>query len=175
MLSLIVAHTLVNRVIGKENELLWRIPEDLAFFKSKTLGKIVVMGRKTYESLPKKNKPLLDRKTYILTRDTSYKVDHPDVTVFNDLQKCLMVAQLKCGEVMVAGGQQIYEQCLPYADRVYATILNQSYDGDTFFPQLNPDEWDKSYDHLFASEQLELFYNRIIFDRKKSAPKGANI
>lgn len=173
MVSIIVAHTLADRIIGKDNKLLWHIPEDLAFFKEKTLGKIVVMGRITYESLPEKSKPLLGRTTYILSRDPNYKIKHPDVRVFTDIEKCLMVAQLSCSEVMIAGGEQIYKVCLPYADKIYATIINERHEGDTYFPKLNAKEWETIDDQLFASEQLELFYNRVTLKRiKKDAPKG---
>ena len=175
-ISIIVAHSLSGRVIGNDNKLLWCLPEDLAYFKSRTMGKTVVMGRKTYESLPASVRPLPGRTTYVLTRNKDYKVNHPNVRVFSDVEKCLMVAQLSCSEVMVAGGEEIYKLCLPYTDRIYATIVSGDYKGDAHFPKLSQDEWGKTDDHMFASEQLELFYTRVIFDRtKKDAPKGVQI
>ena len=139
-----------------------------------TKDKVVVMGRKTYESIPDKYRPLPGRTTYILTRDPTYKVDHPSVRVFNDVEKCLMVAQLASQEVMIAGGEQIYKLCLPYTDKVYATIVSGDYEGDTHFPPLSMDDWHKEDEGMFVSEQLELFYTRVIFERhKKGAPKDA--
>jgi dihydrofolate reductase len=173
-ISIIVAHSLHKRVIGNKGDLPWTIPEDLQFFKTMTTGKAVVMGRKTYESLPQSVRPLPNRKTFILTRNEDYKIAHPDVQTFTDLKKCLMVAKLSSEEVMIAGGEQIYKLCMPYTDRIYATIISGDYEGDAFFPKLSQDEWDKSdYDYDFVSEQLELFYSRVVFNRKKGAPKGA--
>lgn len=138
-----------------------------------TMGKAVVMGRKTYESLPASVRPLPGRKTFILTRNEDYKINHPDVAVFTDVKKCLMMAQLRSEEVMIAGGEQIYRLLLPYTDRIYATIVTGDYKGDAHFPKLSQDDWDKTDDYDFVSEQLELFYTRVVFNRKKGAPKGA--
>ena len=167
-ISMIVAYSESTRVIGNENKLLWHIPEDLKFFRRMTEGKVVVMGRKTYESIPEQFRPLPKRTTYVLTRDENYAVDHPDVTVFNDVKKALMVAKLSCEEVMIAGGEQIYRAALPYADKVYATIINERYEGDAVFPVLNPYEWKCSEREAnqHVSEQLELFYVRQTFYRQ---------
>ena len=108
MVSIIVAYS-KNRVIGNENDIPWYIREDMQFFKKRTTGKIVIMGRKTYESIPEKHRPFPNRETYILTRDKSYRVDHPDVTVFNEFKKALMVAKLKAGDTEIRN----YLQQLP--------------------------------------------------------------
>src|SRR5690606_28043219 len=136
-------------------------------FQKMTLGKIVIMGRKTYESLVVR--PLPGRTTYILTRDAAYSVDHPDVKVFTDLEKCLFSAHLASEdkEIMIAGGGEIYRAFLPYADRVYATIVNGDYDGDATFPELPEDEWEVIGEHSYASELLELFYVRLTYKRIK--------
>lgn len=174
MLSIIVAYAM-NHAIGKNNQLLWHIPADLKFFRKMTEGKIVIMGRKTYESIPENFRPLPNRKTFVLTRDPSYTVDHPDVQVFTDVEKCLMVAQLTNEEVMIAGGAQIYEMTLPYVDRIYATIINESFEeADAYFPEIDLEQWEVTYEGAFASEQLELFYTHMHYKRrhKKDAPKG---
>jgi len=176
MFSIIVAYALHGRAIGKDNQLLWDLPEDLKYFRKVTQGKVVIMGRKTYESIPEKFRPLPNRKTFILTRDPDYNVVHPDVKVFTDVEKCLMVAKLASEEVMIAGGEQIYKLLLPYADRIYATIVCGSYDeADAYFPKLSQDEWGKTHDEDFGSEQLELFYSRVVFEKRKGAPKDAFI
>lgn len=170
MVSIIVAYS-KNRVIGNENDIPWYIREDMQFFKKRTTGKIVIMGRKTYESIPEKHRPFPNRETYILTRDKSYRVDHPDVTVFNEFKKALMVAKLKAGdtEIMVAGGAQIYELALPYTDIIHATILAEDFIGDAHFPILPEEDW-----HLtesiedFYDEQLDLYYKRFTFQRKRT-------
>lgn len=172
-ISIIVAYA-QDRVIGKDNKLLWYLPEDLRFFKEMTEGKVVIMGRKTYESIPEKFRPLPKRTTYILTRDKDYTVDHESVRVFTDAGKCLMMASLASSgrEVMVAGGEQIYRLLLPYADTIYATVLNDTYDGDTFFPDIDMRKWKLHSEHGLTTPQLELFYTRRIYKRK-GVPKDA--
>ena len=169
VISIIVAYA-KNRVIGSEQDIPWYIREDMQFFKKRTTGKIVIMGRKTYESIPDKYRPFPDRQSYILTRDESYEVDHPNVTVFTDFKKALYVAQLTAGddEIMIAGGAQIYKLAMPYADRVYATILADDFTGDAYFPILSEDEWHHT-DSIedFWDENLDLFYRRFVYQRKR--------
>jgi len=167
--NIIVAHA-QNRVIGKGNEIPWYISEDMQFFREATVGHPVIMGRRTYESIPAKHRPLPNRTTLLLTRDTEYIVDHPNVKVVHSLEKALFEAKLMSEEVYVAGGAQVYELAIPYTDRVYATVLLQDFEGDTFFPQLNSDEWycvDSIED--FVDEQLDLLYRRYIYQRKKGS------
>jgi len=165
--NIIVAYA-QNRVIGNGNEIPWYIREDMKFFKEATVGKPVIMGRKTYESIPAIHRPLPNRTTFLLTRDTGYIVDHPNVKITHDFEKALFESKLVGEEVYVAGGAQVYELALPYTDRVYATVLLQDFEGDTFFPQLKADEWycvDSVED--FHDEQLDLLYRRYIYQRKK--------
>jgi len=167
--NIIVAHA-QNRVIGNANEIPWYIREDMKFFKEATIGKPVIMGRKTYDSIPAKYKPLPGRITFILTRDTNYVVDHPDVKIAHNLDKAIFEAKLISDEVYIAGGAQVYEQALPYTDRIYATVLSQDVDGDAFFPQLPSKEWhilDSVED--FHDENLNLFYRRYIYQKKKES------
>lgn len=122
------------------------------------------MGRKTYESLPG---PLENRTIFVLTRDKNYTVTDPNVKVFTDVEKCLMMAELMSDakEVMVAGGEEIYKIFLPYATKVYATIIYGDYIGDAKFPLLPQTEWRITKENLVASENLDLFYTRVIFER----------
>ena len=170
MISIIVAYA-KNRVIGDDQDIPWYIREDMQFFKKRTTGKIIIMGRKTYESIPEKYKPFPDRQTYLLTHNTTYKVDHPNVTVFYDFNKALMVAKLTAGddEIMIAGGAQIYNLAIPYTDRIYATILTEDFIGDAYFPILPKEDWhmtDSVED--FYDEQLDLYYRRFVYQRKRT-------
>lgn len=134
MISLIVAHD-PNRVIGFENKMPWHIPGDLAYFKETTMDKAMVMGRKTFESI---GRVLPGRKNIIVTRNDDYHVDGAEVVT--DLTKAIEIATAHHEEVMVIGGEQIFRAILPKADRLYITFIQQTFEGDTFFPQYG-DEW----------------------------------
>lgn len=165
---IIVAYS-QNRIIGNKNELPWDIREDLKFFHEATVGKIVIMGRKTYESIPEEHRPLKNRTTYVLSRDMMYNIDHPNVRVFHDFEKALMVARLRSNgeDIIIAGGAQIYEQALPHTDRVYATVILEDFKGDTYFPELPTEEWDVvSSIEDFVDSQLDIFYRRYVLQRK---------
>jgi dihydrofolate reductase len=166
-LSLIVAHDL-NRVIGNEGKIPWYIPEDLKFFKQVTLGHVLIMGRKTYESLP--IQPLPKRKTIIITRNKEYKVDHPDVRVVTSIEKAIMVAKLMSekDEIFVAGGQEIYTLALPYATKAYVTVVEEHHTGDSFFPILPQESWTSSPAQMGLSLPGGKV-QRFIYDRKNSS------
>lgn len=171
MISMIVAHA-QNRVIGNNNEIPWYIRDDILFFKEATMDKIVIMGRKTYESIPERHRPLMGRTTYLITRNPSYEVIHPSVKIFTDFDKAIFSAKLTSPdqEIMIAGGAQIYKLALQYADRVYATVLTRDFIGDSFFPILPSDEWHViDNPEIFVDEQLQLQYRRYIYQRKKGA------
>lgn len=163
-LSIIVAYAEESRIIGNLDQLPWHLPEDLLFFYRATVHKCVIMGRKTYESLPN---ALKDRTIFVLTRDKSYTASDPNVKVFTDVGKCLMMAELMSDskEIMVAGGEEIYKLLLPYANKVYATIVYGHYTGDAKFPELPETEWRITKENLVGSENLELFYTRVVFER----------
>jgi dihydrofolate reductase len=125
-----------NRVIGRDNDLPWRIPEDLRRFKRLTLGHTLVMGRKTYESI---GRPLPGRTTIVVTRQPSWSAD--GVTVAHSLPEALKLAE---GDVFVAGGGDIYRQALPYADRLEITEVDQCPPGDITFPPLDLASWQET-------------------------------
>lgn len=129
MISLLVAHDL-DRVIGKDNQMPWHIPEELAYFKEKTMGKAIVMGRKTFESI---GRPLKGRLNLIITRNESYQADGTEVV--HDLDTAVQKAEDYAEEVMIIGGAQIFEMTMETADRLYVTVIEKSYPGDTFFPE----------------------------------------
>ncbi len=136
----IIAAVDKNWAIGKDNKLLVRIPSDQKFFRETTMGKVVVMGRKTFESLPG-GLPLKDRTNIILTRDKSYRVK--GATVMNSIaQLKIELRKYDSGDIYVIGGEKIYRQLLDYCDVAHITKINYSYDADAYFPDLdkNP-EW----------------------------------
>lgn len=124
-----------NGVIGRENALPWRIPADMAYFKRETVGKTVVMGRKTWESFG--SKPLKDRKNIVLTRDPSYTAEGAHVV--HSIEEALSAED--CEEVMIIGGSEIYALSLPIADRLRVTRVRENFEGDAVFPTVDWSSW----------------------------------
>ena len=132
-ISLIVAMDELN-LIGRNGTLPWRLPEDLKLFRRLTLGKTVLMGRRTFESL---GKPLDQRQNWIVSRDTGFQP--PGCRVFRDIGEAL--AQAPPGELMVIGGTSVFQETLPRARRIYLTRVHARLEGDTWFPHLDPAEF----------------------------------
>ncbi|MCK5425721.1 MAG: dihydrofolate reductase [Emcibacter sp.] len=164
-LSLIVAMA-ENGVIGKDNDLPWKISSDLKYFKKMTIGKPIIMGRKTFQSI---GKPLPGRVNIVITRDKNFSAE--GVITALSLEMALdvgmnMAKVKKVGEVMVIGGAQIYELCLPDADRLYLTRVHGDVEGDTVFPALNGDDWlEASSEKFTAGEKDSHDYSLIVLDR----------
>jgi len=138
--SLIVAVS-ENHVIGKDNSLIWHLPEDMKFFKKTTLGHFVIMGRKNFESIPQKYRPLPDRTNVIITRQTSYESE--GCMIVNSIGEALNKAkEAQDTEAFIIGGGEIYRLALEnnLVDRIYLTRVHEKFDGDTFFPKLK-DDW----------------------------------
>ena len=137
IISLVVAAA-NNNAIGKNNQLLWRLPNDMKYFKNVTWGMPVVMGRKTYESL---GKPLAGRKNIILTKQGGWKVDGTvAVKSFDDA--LFLAREMDVKEVMVIGGGEIYRSVFEKANRIHMTRVNAVFeDADTFFPEIDPSVW----------------------------------
>lgn len=127
-----------NRVIGKDNKMPWHLPEDLRHFKAMTLGKPVVMGRKTFESI---GRPLPGRHNIVISRQADLQIE--GVTCVTSFEAAKRAAG-DCEELVVIGGGQLYKQLLPQADRLYLTQINLDVDGDTFFPVWEENEWQKT-------------------------------
>lgn len=136
MLSIIVA-TAHNNVIGKDNTLIWHLPNDLKYFKELTTGKTIIMGRKTFESLPM---ILPKRKHVVLTRDKNYKVDDERVEIIYSVEE-LSKFKNDSEEHFIIGGAEIYKLLMPLADKMYITKIDQIFEGDAFFPQYSEKEW----------------------------------
>ena len=124
-----------NRAIGRDNRLPWRLPDDMKFFMRSTLGRTVLMGRRTFESLP--GGPLKNRRNVVLTRQSGYRPDGCEVV--HSVEEAL--SRYGDGELMVAGGAEVYGLFLPHADRMLLTEIDAEVEGDAFFPEWDPGEW----------------------------------
>ncbi|MTI13601.1 dihydrofolate reductase [Sansalvadorimonas verongulae] len=159
-----IAAVAENNAIGINNKLPWYLPGDLRYFKAVTMGKPVVMGRKTFESL---RKPLPGRTNIVMTRDASWS--HEGVKVVGNLEAAIEVAESVAlidgaTELMIIGGEQIYRQALPRADRLYLTRVGQPFDGDAFFPTLDDSQWQEAAREDHESDD-GLKYSYLVLDR----------
>ena len=136
MLSIIVAKA-NNNVIGKDNTLIWHLPEDLKRFKALTTGKTIIMGRKTFDSL---GRILPNRKHVVITRNLYFKVDSDMVKVIHEIEELKEYIDSK-EECFVIGGGVIYNMLMPYVDKIYVTQLNEDFEGDTYFPIIDENIW----------------------------------
>jgi len=137
----IIAAVAKNRVIGKDNKLLWNIPEDMAHFKALTAGHTVIMGRKTWESLPQRFRPLPGRSNIIITRQPDYPA--PGAEVADSLENALKLASTAT-IAFIIGGEQIYTQAMALADRLEITEVDQEPEGDAWFPEIAAVDWGKT-------------------------------
>lgn len=160
MLSIVVAIS-ENNVIGKNNKLLWHIPEDMKRFKELTTGHTIIMGRKTFESL---GKVLPDRRHIILTRDLGYVVNNENVEVVNDIEQLDRYIDQN-EENFIIGGAIIYNQLLKKADKIYMTKIHKVFEGDAYFPKLSEDEWEE-VEREQGAEKEPYEYEFITYIRK---------
>jgi dihydrofolate reductase len=135
MISLVVARA-ANGAIGCDGILPWRLPSDMHHFRELTTGHTVLMGRKTFESLPPKFRPLPRRRNLVLSSSAELRL--PGAEVFRDLPSALDACEREC---FVIGGGAVYRETLPLAERVHATEIEQEIEGDAFFPEMSPSEW----------------------------------
>ena len=136
MLSIIVAMS-DNNVIGKDNKIIWNLPEDLKRFKEITTGHTIVMGRKTFESL---GRVLPNRKHIVITRDETYNVDNENVEIVNDIESLDKYINSQ-EEVFVIGGAIVYRQFINKVNKMYVTKIHEKFQGDAYFPLINEEEW----------------------------------
>lgn len=132
----LIAAVASNRAIGKDNQLLWQLPEDMRYFRETTRGKTVIMGRRTWESLPARFRPLPERRNIVVTRDRDYVA--AGATVTHSLPAAIAAAG---DEAFVIGGAELYRQALPLAQRLYLTEVAQAFEGDVFFPEIQTADW----------------------------------
>lgn len=134
--SIIVAKS-ENNVIGKDNGMVWHMPADLKHFKHKTMGHYIIMGRKTLESM---DKPLPGRTTIVVTRNKNYHAE--GCIIVHNVQEAFNIAESnQQKEVFILGGAEIYKSTMDLADKIYLTEIKASFEGDTFFPEINRSEW----------------------------------
>jgi len=156
ILSMIVA-TADNNIIGKDNDMPWHLPADLAYFKKITLGKPIIMGRKTYESI---GRPLPGRRNIVISRDGNYSAEGIDTVT--SVEQALALVDGSDGsdtveEIMVIGGGAIYKHCLPNADRLYITHIKAAIEGDTQFPAYDDGHWEKTASELRPSDDKNAY------------------
>lgn len=152
-----------ERGIGKNNDLMWYLPADMKFFKETTVGHIVVMGRKNFDSIPERFRPLVGRENVVLTRNTDFTA--PDCVVFHSLEACLKAYENESNRIIfIIGGGQIYQQALALncIDELYITHVDHVYGADTFFPEIDENSWDSSV--VFSHEADEK--NAVAFQVK---------
>jgi dihydrofolate reductase len=160
MLSMIVAAA-ENNAIGKDNKLLWHLPDDLKHFKRTTKGHHVIAGRKTFES---QGRPLPHRTNIIVTRNKDYLAE--GCIIVNSLEEALNQVK-NDDEPFIIGGENIYRLAMPKADRIYLTRVHAEFEADTFFPEINPDEWQETeITYHEKDEKHQYAFSIITYDRK---------
>ena len=140
MKKIIIAAVAENGAIGKDEDIPWHIPEDLEHFKQKTTGHPVIMGRKTFESLPENFRPLPDRTNIVLTRSDMEK---EGIKVVGSMEEAYSIAEELDDKTFIIGGASVYEQGLPEADKMVLTEVKREVSGDTFFPDFDREEWNE--------------------------------
>jgi dihydrofolate reductase len=160
-ISLIVAMA-SNRAIGLNNQMPWHLSADLKKFKKITMGAPILMGRKTYESI---GRPLPGRTNIIISRNPSYS--QPDCLVFNDIEKALESCR-DAEEIFVIGGSDLYKSMLPVADTLYLTQIHQEFPGDTFFPEIDAEQWiEVEREDIQDDPDVDFSYSFLKLERHK--------
>jgi dihydrofolate reductase len=166
MISLIVAAS-ENNVIGKNNSLIWHLPADMKFFKEKTTGHCIITGRKNYESIPEKFRPLPNRTNIVITRQKDYSA--PGALIVNSLEEAIEKAKQKCeGELFIIGGGEIFKESMRFANRIYFTKIYHSFEGDVFFPEISADQWIETARIKGITDEKNIYPHDFITFEKKS-------
>ena len=167
MIISIIAAVAENNVIGKNNDLPWHLPADMKYFKDKTMEHCVIMGRKNYDSIPLKYRPLSGRTNIIVTRQKNFSA--PGCVVVNSVEEGLDFAKSKNEtEAFIIGGGQIFRHSQKLADKIYLTRIHSAIDGDVHFPVLNPEEWqEESVQHCKVDEKNKYDFSFLTYVRKK--------
>ncbi|RRJ65899.1 dihydrofolate reductase [Paenibacillus oralis] len=152
-----------NGVIGRNNQLPWRLPADLKFFKAQTMGKTMVMGRKTWESMG--SKPLPGRHSVVLTQDMSYRAEGADVV--HTVEEALGYEK-EGEELMVIGGAGVFRLFFPIADKLFVTRINEDIEGDVLFPSLNWEDFDLVHEQQGIRDDKNPYdYRFLTYERRK--------
>jgi len=167
MIISLIAAASTNNAIGKDNKLLWHLPNDMKFFKNTTWGMPVVMGRKTYDALA--GEPLPGRFNFVITRNKDWSPGREKVTVVTTLDAAVAAAaETDAKETFVIGGGEIYKQSIAIADKIYMTRVHTVVEGDAFFPEIDEKEWVLTSNLDFPSDEKHAFaYSFQLWERKK--------
>lgn len=154
-----------NGVIGKANDLPWHLPDDMKYFMVTTKGHHVIMGRKNYESLPEKFRPLPNRTSIVVTRQNNYKA--PGCHIVHQLEEGVKLAEASGEqELFIIGGAEIYKLGMPLADRLYLTEIQAMIDGDTVFPSYDKELWKEiSRQHHAADDRHQFAFDFVIYKK----------
>ena len=161
MLSIIVAKA-KNNIIGKENKLIWHLPEDLKHFKELTTGHTIIMGRKTFESL---GRVLPNRKHVVFSQNPDFKVDDENVEIVHSMLQIQEYIENK-EENFVIGGAMIYNLLMPYVTKMYVTQIDKEFEGDAFFPRIDENIWKEvSRKKGLKNDENNLDYEFVVYER----------
>lgn len=162
MLKILVAFD-ENRVIGKNNTLIWHLPADLKRFKALTTGHVIIMGRKTFESI---GRPLPNRTTIVISRQTDLQIE--GVILANSVEEAILKAKsITREDIYIVGGAEIYTLSLPLADQILVTQLHDIFEGDAFFPEISPEIWEVTEkERGITDEQNTYQFSYITYSRK---------
>ncbi len=161
---ILIAAAAENNALGKDNELLWHLPDDFKHFKTKTMGHTIIMGRKTFQSFPK---PLPKRRHIVISRNTDYTIEHESCEVTHSLEAA--IAKVAEEEVVyIIGGGEIYKQAEPLADGIELTRVHTVFkDADTFFPELAEQNWELTSETLHPKDERHAFAFTFLSYRRK--------
>ncbi len=162
MLSIIVAKA-KNNIIGKDNKLLWHIPDDLRRFKELTTNHNIIMGRKTFESI---GRILPNRKHIIFSQNPDFKIENENIEIVHSMLQIQQYIEDE-NENFVIGGAMIYNLLMPYVTKMYVTEIDKDFEGDTVFPRINPDIWQEiSREEGPKDEKNDFKYEYVVYKRK---------
>ncbi|MCC6916284.1 dihydrofolate reductase [Nitrosomonas sp.] len=166
----ILAAVSSNQVIGWNNTLPWRLPADLKHFKQLTLGHIIVMGRRTFDSI---GKPLPGRTNVVLTRQQNPDLPAGIITA-SSIEEVLNHFSGDNRQIFIIGGAEIYRQTLPFCQRLYLTEIKQDFEGDTFFPEYDHDDWQETSREIRHETERGMEYHFVVLDRKQPVSTNAH-
>ena len=167
MIISLIAAVAKNLTIGRNNDLPWKLPDDMKFFMNTTKGHYVIMGRKNYESLHEKFRPLPHRTNIVVTRQQDF--DAPGCIITHNIKDAIELARKgNESEAFVIGGAEIYKLSLADADRLYLTEIDAEVEGDTFFPKFDKSQWkESSRTHHPTDDKHQFSFDFVVYDRKK--------
>ncbi len=161
MITSIIVAMDSNRVIGKDNQLPWRLPRELQYVKKTTMGHPIILGRKNYEAI---GRPLPGRRNIVMTRDVDYQAEGCEIA--HSVEEVYQLCEGE-EEIFIFGGEEIYKLFLDRTDKLYMTVIHHSFDGDTFFPEIDFNEWEEiSVEQGITDEKNPYTYFYHVYDRK---------